>query len=148
MKFDFSIQYKQGAENVVADALSRVEFVECHNLVTSKIQNLWSSNHTLQKLISEIVKDPSSHKYYTWLNGEIRRKGRLAIGNYLNLRKYILHWLHAFAIGRHSSRHATLQRLKIVVYWKGMHKDVQLFVQQCITCQQYKYDNTTSPGLL
>jgi len=82
MQFDFSIKYKQRIENVVVNALSRVDSVEItlvisqlqSNLLT-RIQNLWFSYHTLQKLISEIVNDPSYHEYYTWINNKLRRTG-------------------------------------------------------------------------
>ena len=98
--------------------------------------------------LDEVMKDPSSHKDYSWSGGELRRKRKLVIGKNLELRKEILNWLHSSSYGGHSRRDATYQRVKTVVYWKGLSKDVKRFVHQCTTCQQRKYDNSSSPGLL
>lgn len=42
----------------------------------------------------------------------------------------------------------TLQRVKGLFYWKGMTKDIQAYLRSCTICQQCKYDNAASPGLL
>ena len=78
----------------------------------------------------------------------MRRKRRLVIGKDLELRKDILKWLHSLACGVHSGRDATLQRVKEVVFWKGISKDVKLFIHQCSTCQRCKYDSAAYPGPL
>ena len=57
-------------------------------------------------------------------------------------------WLHSSTCGGHSGRDATLQRVKAVVFWKGISKDVKLFIHQCSTCQRCKYDSAAYPGLL
>jgi hypothetical protein len=153
MEFDFIIEYKQGSDNVAADALSRLK---CASLVTlepasdllNQIKASWQEDADLQKLITEIQQDPSSHRHYSWARGELRRKGRLVIGGNEELRKQILAWLHSSACGGHLGRDATLQRVKAVVYWKGLSKEVKRFVHQCGTCQKCKYDNAASLGLL
>jgi len=59
MEFDFSIDYKQGHDNLAVDALSRVEPVACqvlavHQVVSElviKIKASWDSDPTVQRLI-------------------------------------------------------------------------------------------------
>ena len=153
MEFDFIIEYKQGSENQAADALSRVE---CATISThqpesgllERIKASWQGDDALQKLIVEVMKDPSSHKDFSWSGGGLRRKRKLVIGKNLELRKEILNWLHSSSCGGHLGRDATYQKVKTMVYWKGLSKDVKRFVHQCTTCQQCKYDNFASPWLL
>ena len=73
------------------------------------------------------------------------RKGRLVVGRDDALRQDILLHFHASAAAGHSGRNATLQRLKYMVYWKGMSKDVRALVQQCSVCQKCKYETKASP---
>lgn len=124
MEFDFCIEYKHGQENLVADALSRGNLVECNAVsvvqcdldMITRIKASWQSDLDVQKLISKLQSDPSSHKHFSWERGELRRKGRLVICKDLELRKDILKWLHSSACGGHSGRDATLQRVKAVFF--------------------------------
>jgi len=90
MEFDFIIEYKQGSENQAADALSRVECatISTHQPESGQLERIkasWQGDDALQKLIAEVMKDPSSHKDYSWSGGELRRKGKLVIGKNLEL---------------------------------------------------------------
>ena len=40
-----------------------------------------------------------------------------------------------------------IKRLSSVCYWKGFKKDVREWVCSCLICQQFKPDNSASPGL-
>nr|KYP66323.1 Transposon Ty3-I Gag-Pol polyprotein [Cajanus cajan] len=75
-------------------------------------------------------------------------KGKLVVERDNQLRQDLLTWMFCTATGGHSGRHATLQRIKVVVYWRGMTRDVQDFVKKCTVCQQNKYETTASPRLL
>jgi len=149
MEFDFSIEYRKGQDNVVVDALSRLDNVECKSLITlqleshllTRIKQSWTADSNLQKLITKVQKNVPAHKHYSWQHDELRRKGRLVVGNDSLLRKEILQWLHASASGGHSGVNATIKRVKAVVYWKT-------FYTTLTTCQQNKSDSAASPGLL
>ena len=142
MEFDFIIEYREGQENVAADALSRLDSHEIMALqvhqpdssMLSRIQQSWQTDPSLQQLVSDLQSNPSSHKNYTWVQNELRRKGKLVVGLDPQLRQDILSWIHASACGGHSGRDATLQKMKNVVYWRGMSKAVKFFVYQCATC--------------
>lgn len=55
---------------------------------------------------------------------------------------------HADSVGGHSGVQKTLQKLKIMFNWKGMHKLVKQVVRDCDICQRNKPDLAASPGLL
>ncbi|XP_019431364.1 PREDICTED: uncharacterized protein LOC109338552 [Lupinus angustifolius] len=142
MEFDFSIEYKQGKDNVVVDALSRMEGVECQAILVhtlnsellGRIQGTWNndvnSDASLQRVILQLQSDPAKHKHYTWNGIELRRKGKLVVGKDGSLRQELLQWFHEAASGGHSGRNATIQRIRVVLYWKGLNKDVKSFIQQ------------------
>ncbi|GJQ96806.1 retrotransposon-related protein [Tanacetum coccineum] len=73
--FDNEISYKKRSENVVADALSRVP-----------------SN-------GEIKGQTHNSTKYTWSNGQLRRKGKLMVGNVGQLRKQLFLHFHGDAVG-------------------------------------------------
>ncbi|GKB80534.1 putative mitochondrial protein [Tanacetum coccineum] len=76
--FDYEISYK-GSENVVADDLSRVP----------------SYGETLKKLIEKLKGKKNNDTKYTWSNGQLRRKGKLMVGNIDHLRKQLFLHFHA-----------------------------------------------------
>ncbi|GKA27304.1 transposon ty3-I gag-pol polyprotein [Tanacetum coccineum] len=91
MGFDFAIVYKKGVDNVIADALSRL-----HNPVAllsiigtttvttdlyNRIVDSWEQDQTLKALISKLKLSSNTHGYYTWHNQQLRRKGKLMVGN-------------------------------------------------------------------
>ncbi|KAL8143658.1 hypothetical protein V2J09_016690 [Rumex salicifolius] len=145
-----------GKENVAADALSRVTGSQLLSLTLSQahtgffdsIAALWKSDPALQKIISDLQIDSSSHPQFTFVNQELRRHGKLVVGQDPSVKLHIFQWLHDSAIGGHSGRDATLQRIKSIFYWKGMNTEVQNYVRNCTTCQRNKYDLSTKPGLL
>lgn len=87
-------------------------------------------------------------KHFTWLHGKLKRKGKLVIGNNLELKNQLLTWLHCSKRGGHSGRDVTIQKVKSLFYWKGLMKEVQAFIRSCVTCQISKYDHAAYPGLL
>jgi hypothetical protein len=85
---------------------------------------------------------------YTFTQGIIRYKGRLWIGNNVNLQQDILHALHSSLVGGHFGVHATYHRVKQKSSWPGLKKHVQTYVAQCQICQQSKSERVPALGLL
>nr|GEY56084.1 hypothetical protein [Tanacetum cinerariifolium] len=65
---------------------------------------------------------------YALVDRILRRKGKIMVGNVLQLRLLIVQNYHADAMGGHSGTVVTLHRLKEILYWKGMQKLVKQFV--------------------
>ncbi|KAL8087899.1 hypothetical protein AgCh_037877 [Apium graveolens] len=130
--FDYEIQYKQGKENLAADALSRVTNAEVLCWAISAV----SSN--IDRVIQE--------SYI--LDDNIMKKGKIPVGPDSQLKTKILNWHHNAPGGGHSGRDATIKRIKTIFTWKGLSKDVKEFVRNCQVCQTAKYDTAAFPGLL
>ncbi|KAL8159020.1 hypothetical protein V2J09_000557 [Rumex salicifolius] len=156
LEFDYDIQYKEGKENLVADALSRVEGSAVLSMALSmvesdllaEIQLLYEADTVLKEIIAEFQTKGTGKKHYTWSHQLLRRKGKLVIGNSVALRDKIMSWLHCSGTSGHSGRDATFQRVKSLFYWKGLANDIQTFLRNCVVCQRSKYDRAASPGLI
>lgn len=156
MGLSYVIQYKKGKENVVADALSRATHGELLQLSVSSISTeLWDcilkaygADVALQQLKSQVVEDPTAHPHYTVVDDMVFRKHKLVIPADVHVKELILQWLHSSHQGGHSGIRASIHRIKSLFHWKGMSKDVALFIQACETCLRCKYETRATPGLL
>jgi hypothetical protein len=60
----------------------------------------------------------------------------------------LLEFLHSNPIAGHSGYHKTIHWAKADFYWKGMRRDIKLFVQNCEICQVRKHETDHPLGLL
>ena len=133
---------------VTGSHLLHLTLSQIHHGFYKELKILWDTDPTLQKIISELETKPSSHASYSFINGELRRRGKLVVGNNASVKLHIFKWLHDSAIGGHSGRNSTLHRIKTLFYWPKMSLEVQNYVRNCSTCQRNKYDQAAKPGLL
>lgn len=155
MGMQFRVVYKQGKENKVADALSRVGYCMAISVVSAvqpvwlqEVLNSYVTDGEAQTLLAQLsVHSPDEHGF-SLSQGVIRKEHRIWLGNNSALRTKIVAALHDSALGGHSGIHATYQRLKKLFWWKGMKGDVEDFVRQCQVCQQAKGERIHPAGLL
>lgn len=139
MQYDFSIEYKKGKENKVADALSRLPLVELTALTLSTMKtdllNLimlsWEKNPSLKELIQSLMKGEQEGKGYSFNHGQLRKNGRLVVGPDEELRREILQLWHNSPVGGHSGMEATHRRVAALFYWKKIREDIQQYVKSC-----------------
>jgi hypothetical protein len=159
--YDFTIEYKKGTENRVADALSR-QFDKLHedgHLSVSLIS--FPTTTWIEDLKSSYMSDPSTKellinlqqgqgypKGYTLQQGLILYKGRLFIVKNSDFKAQVLQYLHSNPSAGHSGYHKTVQRAKSDFFWKGMRKDIKQLVRECTVCQENKSELIHPPGLL
>lgn len=152
--FDYEICYKKGKENVVADALSRIQELELlaialtveQGTLFDEIKNSWEQDSQLSLLLRQIQSVTPSQ--FEWKQGLLLRNGKLVVGKVDALRQKIIKVFHASAASGHSGVHDTVKRVFSYCYWKGLEKDIRIYIQACEICQRCKYDNASYPGLL
>jgi hypothetical protein len=153
LEHDYSIEYKKGRENRVADALSRKD----HSInAISSVAPAWITDVEAGYLddtfyttiIEQLLVNEHAVPNYSLHSGILRYKGRICIGTNSDLQTKILSSLHSSALGGHSGIRATYQRIKRIFHWPKMKKSVETFVFECPVCQRTKAEHCHYPGLL
>ena len=150
------MEYKPGATNQAADALSRV-FEEAEQVTTSFlafsqpvvgfIADLQGENRTLAELL-ELHKRLDNGEVISGFRREnemIIYNNRYYIGQESKLKTLLLREFHDTPSAGHGGIKKTLVGVSTLFFWKGMRKSVEEFIKQCLVCQQTKY-STDGPG--
>ncbi|PWA81057.1 hypothetical protein CTI12_AA191120 [Artemisia annua] len=155
MPYDFSITHPAGKENKGADALSRRP--HSGDLFTlsvpycSEVADIKAGLHDDQytsNIINQLITDPTSVTDFSLARELLFYKQRMVIPDVPDLRRKLLHEAHATPVGGHGGFLKTLKRLSAQYFWPKMKQDVRIFVQQCLICQQQKYETLSPAGLL
>jgi len=145
MELQFKIVYKKGINNAAADALSRCPVV--HPLLAiSSCTPAWQENliqgyeddQEAKQLLTELALVKENSKGFSLVDGILRFKGRVWIGNNALAQQHVIQALHSSGLGGHSGFLATYNRIKSLFAWPGMKQAVKIFVQECSICQQAK----------
>jgi hypothetical protein len=154
MGFQYKVLYKKGAENRAADALSRRPSEECGAMSTvtpiwlDTVTEGYTNDPKAQQLLQELSLTTTNSQGYALIDGVIRHKGRVWLGNHTQAHNAVLQALHNSGLGGHSGNLVTYQKVKQLFSWPNMRKDVEAFVQRCTICQQAKTEHCKLPGLL
>lgn len=57
---------------------------------------------------------------YSWVDGMLKKKGKLVVGNSLTLRTKLISQFHDDSIGGHTGVQVTYKKMTTVFYWKGL----------------------------
>ncbi|GJT52264.1 retrotransposon-related protein [Tanacetum coccineum] len=111
--YDYEILYKKGSENIVADALSRSSLPSLQSMIVSEISNdllqriqaSWVTDLSIQQIIQKVNDEGNVESKFSWQDEQLRRHGRLVIGNNAQLRSELLKYYHNEPLGGHSGCH-------------------------------------------
>ena len=150
MGMDYEIQYRKGKENIVADALSRrgdlenIAETSVHTITAIKPQWLtmvaesYNSDEMAKEVLLKLAMGADALPDYSYNQGILRFKGRVWIGADSELRQRLVSCFHDSSLGGHSGNLGTYQRIKSYLYWPGMKKEVEQYVQSCEVCKRRK----------
>lgn len=148
-EFTSDIQHVCASDNNFADALSRIEFIECPTLVDydevsqaqeadSQITMLLTDQHSNLKFEKMLLPGSSKHVYCEISTNNARP--------YLpkKFRKIAFESVHNISHpGNRTSRRMVTSRF----FWPGMNRDVNNWVKTCIPCQKVKVSRHTVSNL-
>jgi hypothetical protein len=161
--FKFRVSHIRGAENVVADCLSR-QYEEPLNYVTFLglvLGQLPEAFHLIQEppkkdslckdIYAMVMRGDPTVKKFSLRNGAlvyhpVRGKPK----RYLlpeSLRPMVLDYFHCSPLSAHLGMTKTLNRISRVFYWPDMRKQVCEVVRACLQCQRAKPAQDTRVGL-
>lgn len=144
--FDFTVEYKSGAANVVADALSRRDTPEEGTVLVLSgprfdfITRLRQAQLTDPALVAirDEVRAGSRGAPWAVVDDMVQYAGRLYIVPASPLLHEILRAVHEEG---HEGVQHTLHRLRRDFHFPNMKQVVQDFVRECVTCQRYKSEH-------
>lgn len=150
-EFDYSMEYKPGKANVVADALSRKAELAAMSTVKGELLTRIKEGLQQDPLAIELVKAAREGKTKQfWVEDELLyTKGkRLYIPKWDNLRRELIKECHDTRWAGHPGQKRTMALVEILYYWPKMKESVDLYVKTCLVCQQDKVENRQPAGLL
>lgn len=154
MGLQFKIIYKQGKENLAADALSRVAHLFSLQVVSvlqphwiQEVVNSYAIDPQVQQLLAQLAIVSPDSNGFSMEQGLIKKNNLIWIGQNSTLQTKLIAAFHSSAIGGHSGTDATYHRLKSFA-WKGMKANIESFIKQCATCQHTKHAHIHLAGLL
>ena len=137
--FPYVISYKQGKENVVADALSRR-----YALITTLTSKLLGFEHLKELYATDSdFSDVYAACEHGAFNKFYRHEGFLFRGNRIcvpicSIRELLVRESHSGGLMGHFGVHKTLDVLSEHFYWPHMRKDVERICAKCVACKQAK----------
>jgi len=152
--FDFTVEYKSGATNTVADALSRRDTEDSTGALMAVsgprfdfISRLHHAQATDPALVAVHDEISAGTRAAPWAlsDGLVTYDGRLYIPPASPLLQEIVAAVHDDG---HEGVQRTLHRLRRDFHFPNMRRCVQDFVRDCVTCQRYKSEHLHPAGLL
>ena len=163
-EYDYEIMYRPGAQNLLPDYLSRVPGKPIDALVQDETKfedKIFVAELICQRMV-DIRKDQGDDPVVSSATEQLIREGFVRTGQlkkmttHLELRNGLLYFGERLVVPKntqtkilsevhtagHFGKARTLQLLKRSFFWKGMARSVNVFCNDCITCQRAKPSNS------
>jgi hypothetical protein len=137
--FPYIIKYKQGKENIVADALSRryalISTLNAKLLGFEYVKELYVNDDDFASVFAACEKAVFG-KFYR-IDGYLFRENRFCVPN-SSMRELLVREAHGGGLMGHFGVRKTLDMLHEHFFWPKMKRDVERVCSRCVTCRQAK----------
>ena len=137
--FPYVIRYKQGKENIVADALSRryvlLTSLNSKLLGFEFVKELYATDSDFVDIY--LACDKGAHDKFYKHDGYLFRETKLCVPN-CSMRELLVREAHSGGLMGHFGVKKTLDMLHEHFYWPRMKKDVIRICDSCIACRKAK----------
>jgi hypothetical protein len=137
--FPYVIKYKQGKENIVADALSRryalISTLNAKLLGFEYVKELYVNDDDFASVFAACEKAAFGKSYR--IDGYLFRENRLCVPN-SSMRELLVREAHGGGLMGHFGVRKTLDVLHEYFFWPKMKRDVERVCSRCVTCRQAK----------
>ncbi|GJY55317.1 retrotransposon-related protein [Tanacetum coccineum] len=132
--FDYEILYRKGKDNQSVDALSKIAhggelstvlITFIFSGLVEEVQKSCEKDSHLQTLSKKVQERKADSTKFSWVADQLRRKGKLIVGNDDVIRQNLVNHFHSSAEGGHLRVLATNKRLANWFYQKGIKKTVK-----------------------
>ena len=174
LEYDFKINYRQGASNTAADALSRNVSDKTERFISSMsddsgdviaeqkldpfimdVRDFILKNKTpggspgYKSKVLRVAKMAFFNKGLVWV--KLIKHGGLEHPVLLcpnSMRHLVIDAAHCSPLAGHSGRQRTIDRVELGFWWPGMMYDVQNFLHKCAVCQEMQGRKTIPSPLI
>jgi hypothetical protein len=101
-----------------------------------------------KQLLTELSIIAASDKGFALVEGIIKHKCKIWLGNHEVAKQVVMLALHASGLGGHSGITATYHKIKSLFSWPNMKQDIQQYISKCQVCSQAKSEHYRLPRLL
>jgi hypothetical protein len=137
--FPYVVCYKQGKENIVADALSRryvlLTSLSAKMLGFEYVKDVYANDADFFDVY--IACDKAAFGKFYKHAGYLFKESKLCVPN-CSMRELLVHEAHSRGLMRHFSVRKTLEILHEHFFWLKMRRDVTRICGRCITCCKAK----------